>query len=908
MVELHLIYAVLHACGAVLALAVACIAWRRRAARGALALAVLMLGVTIWSGAAAAMWYLPTLGEQVFWFKVTSLGVWMVPGAVLILAFDVAGLEPWHTPVCIALISIASFALFGIRWLNPSRLYDTAFVGRAMGPYTYYEAVSGPLYEVYDVLAFALIMVGLAIILRVYLRSSGAERAQAAVLLIGGLVPLVSAAVTESKVVPLGGLDLAPLAFLATGVLWLIAILRGTLLDILPLARNVLVEQMLDGVVVLDGEDHVVDANPTALTMLSAPLAEVLGKPAEAIFGSVDGAAAVLRGSGPKHAVLSIGSDGDSRYVELAVTPLVVSPDKPPARLITLHDVTEERRANERLELARQVFDTANEAIVVTLPDSDGRIVDVNDAYCRLTGRSRRETIGKDIRSLRSDRHPPEFYQALEQTLFTVGKWQGDVWQTRADGTEFPSWLSLSVTEDDQEHVRHVVRVFTDITEIREAEDKLRHSATHDALTGLPNRFLLDDRLEHALAYAKRTDSGLAVLFVDLDNFKGVNDTLGHAQGDALLVEVGKRIVPVLRESDTVGRFGGDEFTIIITGVKDPAQVEVTARRLLDAVASPYRLGAEELHVTASIGVSLFPTDGNDAMTLVQHADLAMYGAKGMGRNRIQFFSEEFQEDLNRRMIVEKELWGADEEGRYFLLYQPQVDLSTGRIMGAEALVRLRPRDGTVLSPAEFIPVAEDSELIFQLGEWVLRKACAELAILHEVDPDLIMSVNFSARQFRGVDVTSLQEVLQDSGVEARHLAIEITETALLVDPREAAARLEELRSVAGLRLSLDDFGTGYSSLTYVRMFRADTIKIDRTFIGLLPDDPEGQAIVLSTIALAKGLHTTVIAEGPETEEQVRFLRANGCDRAQGFYFSRPVPADEFALLLRKGPFALPSV
>ena len=285
-----------------------------------------------------------------------------------------------------------------------------------------------------------------------------------------------------------------------------------------------------------------------------------------------------------------------------------------------------------------------------------------------------------------------------------------------------------------------------------------------------------------------------------------------------------------------------------------------------------------------------------------------MYGAKGLGRNRVQFYSEEFQESLNRRMAVERELWGADEEDRFFLLYQPQVDLSTGRIIGAEALVRLLCRDGTVLSPTEFIPVAEDSELIFRLGDWVLRKACDELAIIHEVDPDLMMSLNFSARQFSEMDASSLQDVLDASGVEARSLALEMTESAFLVDPQGAAAKVDDLRDVAGIRLALDDYGTGYSSLTYVRMFRADTIKIDRSFVQLLPDDPEAQSIVRSTIALAKVLGATVVGEGPETKEQVRFLRASGCDTAQGFYFSPPVPAEELMRLLRGKPFALPSI
>ena len=789
-VELHIIYVVLYAAAAILASVVVLVAWTHRAARGATSLAMLMLGVAAWSGGYAVMWYVPTFEQQVFWEKSVGLGNWLVPVGFLALAFDIAGMERWRSPGRIALISIAAFSLDNLEWWNPGRLYDKAFVASTIGSYTHFEPVPGPLYWVFVAFAYTLIVIAFVIIFRVCLRSAGAERMQAAILLLGAGVPFIASTPTGLKVVPLD-IDLAPLAFLATGALWLAAILRGTLLDVLPLARDVLVEQMVDGVVVVDEADRVVDANPAALAMLNSVSSEVLGKTAEAVLTSVNGATDVLRGDGPRHAVLPIGADDDPRYVELAVTRLVVSSGGPSAQLVTLHDVTEERRASQRLA---------------------------------------------------------------------------------------------------------------------DAQEELKHNATHDALTGLPNRFLLDDRLEHAIAHARREDCGLAVLFVDLDDFKAINDTLGHAQGDALLVQVAERIVPALRDSDTVGRFGGDEFTVIITDLKDASQVGLTARRLLEAIASPYRLGDEDLRITASVGVALFPTDGDDATSLIQHADLAMYGAKGLGRNRVQFFSKEFQDGLNRRMVVEKELWGADEEERYFLLYQPQVDLSTGQITGVEALVRLRARDGTVLSPAEFIPVAEDSDLIFRLGDWVLRRACAELAILHEAAPDLIMSVNLSARQFKRIDVTSMQKALQESGVEARSLALEITETALLADPEETAARLEDLRSVAGLRLSLDDFGTGYSSLTYVRVFRADTIKIDRSLIGLLPDDHDAQAIVLSTIALAKSLHATVIAEGPETEEQVRFLRANGCDCAQGFYFSRPAPADELALLLRKGPFPLPEV
>lgn len=908
MIELHHVYIVLYAVGAALALIVAMIVWRRRSARGASSLAALMFSIAAWSFTLAMEWYVPTLRGQAFWLAMGDLGKWICPVAFLALAFDLADMRRWLVPARIALISIVAFIFSNIESLNLNQLSDNTFVATTMGPYTHYAAAHGPLYWTSAAFAYTLILIASIIILRVYSRTSGPERAQAAILLCGGVLPLVIDIVGHILFGSLNGLELAPFAFLGTGTLWLIALQRGALFNILPMARDALVEQMSDGVMVLDGESLVVDANPAACTILHVPLAEMIGRPATVAFEGVMGALDVLHGDDRRRSVLSMGDDNDPRFVEMDVTRLTVDPGQPSASLVTLHDLTDERRNTEQLRLARKVFDTANEGILITRPDMDEHIVDVNDAFCRLTGRSREDLIGMDGSALRSDKHPLEFYEALEETLQTTGAWHGEIWQTRADGTSFPSWMSMAIAKDGEEQGGNIVGIFTDITEIREAESKLEFNATHDMLTQLPNRLLLDDRLEHALAQARRTEGGLAVLFIDLDNFKDVNDTLGHAQGDALLVEAARRIVAALRESDTVGRFGGDEFAAVIADVDDPVQVETTAQRLLDTISSSYRLGAKEAHISASIGIALFPADGLDAASLIQHADIAMYGAKELGRNGVQFFSEKLQATLNRRRAIEQELWGALEEKRYFLLYQPQVNLSTGKITGVEALVRLRARDGTILSSTEFIPIAENSELIVHLGDWVLRTAFAELATFQEITPGLVMSVNFSMRNFEEMDVTTLlNSALEASDVNPQSVNLGITETAFLADPKEAAAKAEKLRDMVGVGLSLDDFGTGYSSITYVRMFRANTIKIDMSFVQLLPDDPEARSVVLAIITLAKSLGATVVAEGPETEEQVSFLRANGCGVAQGLYFSGPVPSDEITLLLRKSPFRLPA-
>jgi diguanylate cyclase (GGDEF)-like protein/PAS domain S-box-containing protein len=905
-IELHLAFSALHAGIAVLATVVALVAWRHREARGAMSVAAMLLGVTIWAGAYAVMWYVPTLEQQGFWERVSSLGSWIVPVSFLTLAFDIARMEKWRARSRFVFISVTAFVLNNLEWLNPWGLYETGFVGHVIGSYTFYTPSWGPLYWVFVAYSYILIIAAAVILFRVYRRTSGADRTQAGILLIGGMLPTIASVVSVSGLAALN-IDLAPVTFLVTGALWLAAILRGTLLDVLPLARDALVEQMADGVLVVDGQDKVVDANPASLAMLRKSDSEVLGEPAHAVLSGVEGATAILDRKGSRRAVVEDTADGRHNYIELAIRPLEMGPDRPSAQLLTLHDITAERRVNERLRLARHVLDSASEGIVVMLPDVGWWIVDVNDAFARLTGHSKEEAAGQSIEFLQCHLHPAEFYASVQDAVLTHGEWKGEMWQERTDGSTFPSWLSLSLAQDEDTGERRVIAVFTDITRIRDAEKKLEFNATHDTLTGLPNRVLLDDRLQQALAIARRAESGLAVLFVDLDHFKDINDSLGHAQGDALLVQVAERILPVMREGDTIGRIGGDEFAIVLSDIDDSAQAESSARRLLAAIAPAYTLGNATMPITASIGIAMFPTDGADAATLIQHADMAMYGAKDLGRNRIQFFSKSFQNDFDRRLAVERQLWGADSEDRFFLLYQPQVDLKSGVISGAEALVRLRSADGSVLSPVEFIPIAEESDAILRLGDWVLKRACADLAMFREAAPDLVVSVNFSARQFAAIDVSVVHDMLHNAGVPERSLALEVTQTTLMADDH-AATRLDDLRDMGGMRVSLDNFGTGASSLTYVRMFHADTIKIDRDLVSLLPNDDEARAIVMSTISLAKGLGATVIAEGPETEEQVRFLRENGCDCAQGYYFSRPVSAVDLAILLGKGPFPLPEI
>ena len=578
MVELRSVYVALYACVGLIALAASWIAWRRRAARGAWGIALLMLGVAIWSGTAAAMWYSTAFELQVFWLRAGALGMWMIPVGVLGLALDVAKMDDWLKSRRFALLGAVPFVAGNIRWLNPGALYDVAFVAQPVGPYTHYAPTPGLLYWVFIVIAYGMVAVGLALVFRVYLRATGSEREQAAIIVVGGLVPFAADMVTESRLLPLVGLDLGPVAFLVTSALWLHAVFRGTMLDVIPVACTTLVEQMADGIVVFNESDHAIHANPAALAILRVPLAEVLGRSVRDVLSGVEGAGALVDGGGYQHAVLSLRHDDALLRVEIGITPLLIGSSRVDALLVTFHDVTNEQWAYERLELARTVFDTANEGMLVTALGAEQRVIDVNDAYCRMTLRSREDLVGKLNTQLRSDKHPSEFYDAMEESLRTTGRWDGESWVTRADGTQFPSWLSISVVKEGLDRAGHVVAIVTDISAVKEVGE-LRYGATHDALTGLANRFVLDDRLARALARMRRGDGGLAVLFVDVDHFKDINDSLGHARGDALLIEIANRIVADVRGNDTVGRPGGDEFIVIVDS-KDPAQVDVEARRL----------------------------------------------------------------------------------------------------------------------------------------------------------------------------------------------------------------------------------------------------------------------------------------------------------------------------------------
>jgi diguanylate cyclase (GGDEF)-like protein len=450
--------------------------------------------------------------------------------------------------------------------------------------------------------------------------------------------------------------------------------------------------------------------------------------------------------------------------------------------------------------------------------------------------------------------------------------------------------------------VTHFVGVQHDITEIKQYQEELEHQANHDALTGLPNRNLLSDRLQQAYALAHRSSRKFVVAFIDLDNFKLINDSLGHGVGDDVLKIVAERLAGCVREGDTVARLGGDEFVLLAVEQEKGFDIYRMVNRVMTAIAQPFAIGAREFKVTCSVGVASFPDDGSDAETLLRNADSAMYQAKGLGRNTFRLYSPEMNANIGERLALEADLWHAVERDELLLHYQPKVELPTGRIIGMEALIRWNHPKRGMVSPAAFIPVAEESGLILEIGRWVIATACAQSVAWRDAGiAPIPMAVNISTRQLHDPDIVNVvRTVLAMSGLDPEHLELEVTESAAMVNAKDAIAAMTELRAM-GVRISIDDFGTGYSSLSYLKRLPVTGLKIDQSFIRDLTQDSEDAAIVRAVIAVAKALALDVTAEGVETVEQVAVLNAYDCTQAQGYYFARPLPADAARALLARG-------
>jgi diguanylate cyclase (GGDEF)-like protein/PAS domain S-box-containing protein len=564
-------------------------------------------------------------------------------------------------------------------------------------------------------------------------------------------------------------------------------------------------------------------------------------------------------------------------------------------------DVTRQKAAQaQTLKLSSAVEQTAD-SVVIT--DRDGRIEYVNAAFEAATGFSRAEAIGQNPRLVRSGRHDQEFYRQLWETILAGRPYRNVIINRKRDGSLYHEEKTITPIKDETGRITHFVSTGKDITQRMQAQERLQYLAYHDVLTELPNRALFMDRLEHALSRTTRGLSRLALLFLDVDRFKVINDTLGHDVGDRLLQTVARRLKESVRDVDTVARVSGDEFAILLEDVDAMDDLTAIARKLLEAFARPFEMPHRELFVTTSIGVSVFPNDGRDALTLLKNADTAMYRAKEAGRNTYQFYSADMSARAVERLALETGLRRVLEREELLLHFQPQVDLKSGRPVAAEALVRWRHPQIGLIQPAEFIGLLEDTGMIVPVGEWIMRTACAQAREWqrHGTRP-VRVTVNLSARQFSTPSLPdAVTRLLDEFGIRPELLEFEITESVLM---QHAPSTIEMLTRLAdmGCRIAVDDFGTGYSSLAYLKRFPIHVLKIDRTFVRDIPDDPDDAAIVSTIVAMAHTLKLEVVAEGVETDKQLAFLRACGCDIMQGNLFSRPLAADALIQLLHAPP------
>ncbi len=554
--------------------------------------------------------------------------------------------------------------------------------------------------------------------------------------------------------------------------------------------------------------------------------------------------------------------------------------------------------ANGHRRLVAQAFDETSEAIVIT--NAQGQVTAVNRAFTEITGYDVADALGRDPRFLRSGRHDDAFYAQIRESLASAGHWRGEIWHRRKNGELFPSWLAISRLRDEAGLSDHHIGIFSDISRQKRDAERIRFLAYYDPLTGLPNRTLLADRVAKAIARSNRQGSRLALLFLDLDGFKHINDSFGHLTGDTLLRMIGERLKQTIRDADTLARYGGDEFVLLLAEVDDVDHACAAAQRCLDSLSTPLCIDGQKIGVTPSIGISVYPEDGDSFDLLVRNADTAMYHAKEAGRNQFRFFTSGMNEKAVSRAAIGNRLRLALEQNELTLHYQPQADLATGEVLGVEALTRWHDTQLGTVPPAEFIPIAEEMGLIGALGAWVLREACRQaVEWQHRGLPHVAIAVNVSALQLRSPDFLGIvQLALRESGLDAHWLELELTESVLM---HEAEATLATLRSLSalGIRIAVDDFGTGYSSLAYLRRLPIDKLKIDRSFVSDLGVDPDASVIVATIIRMAHSLKLKVLAEGVENSEHVTLLRSQGCDEMQGYWLGRPLPAETFAEYIR---------
>ncbi len=558
-------------------------------------------------------------------------------------------------------------------------------------------------------------------------------------------------------------------------------------------------------------------------------------------------------------------------------------------QLKLLAEINTRKSAEIYLQLFKNLFDNAIEGIFIT--DAKARILTVNQSFCEITGYQPSEVIGQNPRILSSGRHHPEFYQQMRRSLKTRGAWSGEIWNRKKDGTIWPQWLSISQSNNDKNETTHYFAFFHDISELKRKEKQISIMAYSDALTKLPNRAALEMRLAKAISRADRENLNLAIFFIDLDNFKNINDSLGHDKGDQVLIEVAERLGNTIRTEDTLSRLGGDEFILLSENVENESAVYNLGNRLLASLNQPVTLGPSTIYINASIGISLYPHDGRTIQELIKNADMAMYKAKSEGKNKFVMYTHDMNERLQIRIKTEAAIRTGLKQQEFVVYYQPKIDLVSEKATSFEALLRWR-RDGTIIGPDDFIPVAEETGLIDEMSLYVLNAVCLFLGGLQRSGlPVLPVSVNMSPRTFNNINIVEvIDSILESHKIDHKFIEFEITETTAMHDVRHTLATMQRFRQ-RGINFSIDDFGTGYSSLSCLNEMPVSTLKIDKRFINT--NEVNNRSIVSIITAMSQQMQLKVIAEGVETLQQAQWLKSIGCNEVQGFYFCRPMPEQD---------------
>ena len=664
-----------------------------------------------------------------------------------------------------------------------------------------------------------------------------------------------------------------------------------------------LFERSHDAIVLIQG-NSIIDANPASLRLFHcAGRDAIVGKtlldfsPPEQPSGESSMAADAAQSAqtfidgNHRYEWQYLLEDGASFWAEVLLTSVTL--DHEFLSYAVVRDISARRATENTLQMAAQVFENSRDAIAIT--DREHRVLAVNQAFAEITGFAPADIVGAALPQLRTGEHEPTFYQQIWDYVAANDHWEGEVWSVRASGEEYPVWVALTAIRDSADQVINYMAILSDITDRKRVEEHTRHLAEHDFLTDLPNRVLFLDRLHQALAAARRKQARVAVMFLDLDRFKGINDSFGHHVGDAVLKEVAARLTGCVRGVDTVSRQGGDEFVVILADIGGVDQAAHVANSVMAAVARPVKFDGHTVSLSVSIGISIYPTDGEDLDTLLKHADVAMYHAKQNGRNAFSFFDAAMNAHVIERVQMENMLREALANDEFELAYQPEVNIASGLTIGVEALIRWRHPQRGLLLPDQFIKVAEECGLMVPIGDWVLRQACIQARVWRDKGFPVVVAVNLSTDQFMHNNlVHSVDAALRESGLAPEFLDLEITEGVIMNGDAAIIETVNALRR-RGVQLTIDDFGTGYSSLSYLRRFPLSKLKIDRSFVDDITRMPSDAAIIPAIIAVARSLKLRVIAEGVETEEQLRFLQQHGCDEYQGYYASMAMADPDLA-------------